>query len=486
MSTFTSLNPADGQTVASFPVMDERSVHTVVEDARDAGRWWAQLGYAGRKSRLLKWRTVIASRMDELAGLMHREGGKPIDDAMLELTLAVEHIDWAAKHAARVLGRKAVSPGLLLSNYAASVRRVPYGVIGVIGPWNYPVFTPMGSIAYALAAGNAVVFKPSEFTPAVGQWIVESFGEVVPERPVLQLVTGYGETGAALCTSGVDKLAFTGSSVTGQKVMATCARSLTPVLVECGGKDVMIIDHDADIEAAAQAAVWGGMSNAGQTCIGTERVYAHAKVYDEVLDRISSIARGLVAGSGPDASYGPMTMPSQLDVIRRHVDDALARGGTATVGGPESVKDPYVEPVVLSGVPEDSAAVQEETFGPVLIVNKVADMDEAIERANATPFGLAAAVFSGTRGEEVVARLRCGMASINSVISFAGIPALPFGGVGASGFGRIHGEDGLREFARTQSVAKLRIPIPLVLTSFARKKWAVKLTAGAVRRRFRG
>ena len=486
MSTFASLNPASGDTVASFPVMDERSVHTVVEDAREASRWWAQLGYADRKLRLLKWRTVIASRMEELAELMHREGGKPLDDALLEITLAVEHIDWAAKHASRVLGRKAVSPGLLLSNHGASIRRVPYGVIGVIGPWNYPVFTPMGSIVYALAAGNAVVFKPSEFTPAVGQWIVESFGEVVPERPVLQLVTGYGDTGAALCTSGVDKLAFTGSSATGKKVMATCAQSLTPVLVECGGKDVMIIDHDADIEAAAQAAVWGGMSNAGQTCIGTERVYAHAKVYDEVLDRISAIARGLSTGSGPDASYGPMTMPSQLDVIRRHVDDALTRGGTASVGGRESIKDPYVEPVVLSGVPEDSAAVQEETFGPVLIVNKVADIDEAIERANATPFGLAAAVFSRTRGEEVVAQLRCGMASINSVISFAGIPALPFGGVGSSGFGRIHGEDGLREFARTQSVAKLRIPIPLVLTSFARPKWAVKFTAGAVRRRFRG
>lgn len=171
--------------------------------------------------------------------------------------------------------------------------------------------------------------------------------------------------------------------------------------------------------------------------------------------------------------------------MHRH-GTGLRRGGTATVGGRESIKDPYVEPVVLSGVPEDSAAVQEETFGPVLIVNEVADMDEAIERANATPFGLAAAVFSRSRGEEVVARLRCGMASINSVISFAGIPALPFGAVGASGFGRIHGEDGLREFARTQSVAALRIPIPLVLSSFARPEWAVKFAAGAVRRRFRG
>lgn len=484
MTTFATLNPANGDTVATFPVMGEQTVRTIVEDGRGAGRWWARLGYAERKAAMRRWRTLIASRMDELADLMHREGGKPIDDALLEITLSVEHIDWAAKHAARVLGRKSVAPGVLMSNYSASIRRVPYGVVGVIGPWNYPIFTPMGSIAYALAAGNAVVFKPSEFTPAVGQWIVESFAEVVPEHPVLQLVTGLGETGAALCASGVDKLAFTGSTATGQKVMAACARSLTPVLVECGGKDVMIIDRDADLEQAAQAAVWGGMANAGQTCVGTERVYAHADVYDEVLDRITAIARGLSAGSDPDASYGPMTMPGQLEVVRRHIDDALARGATARLGGSESVKDPYVDPVVLSGVPEDSAAVQEETFGPVLVVNKVADMDEAIQRANATSFGLAAAVFSRSRAEEVVARLRCGMASVNSVISFAAMPALPFGGVGASGFGRIHGADGLREFTRTQSVARLRVPVPLQLTSFARPKWVVRFAADVVRRRF--
>lgn len=484
--TFDSLDPASGAVVGTFPVMTAEDLREVVAEAREASRWWAQIGFRERKRRLLAWRTAIASRFDELADLVHAENGKTRDDARLESILAVDHIDWAAKHAPRTLGRRSVAPGLLSANQAASIRYVPYGVVGVIGPWNYPVFTPMGSMAYALAAGNAVVFKPSEFTPAVGQWLVERFAEIVPEQPVLQLITGLGETGSALCKTGVDKIAFTGSGGTARKVMAACAERLTPVLVECGGKDVAIVDADADLELAAQQVAWGACSNSGQTCIGTERVYAHEEIHDELLERIVAVMGTLKPGSGEAASYGPMTMPSQLDVVRRHIDAALADGGRAVLGGPESVKAPYVDPVVLVEVPEHSAAMQEETFGPVVVVNKVSSIDEAVTRANATPYGLAASVFSRTAGERIAAALRTGMVSINSVVGFASIPALPFGGVGESGFGRIHGEDGLREFARPQAVARLRVPIPLVLTSFARRPNAVRLVADMLRRRFRG
>ncbi|WP_153502862.1 aldehyde dehydrogenase family protein [Cumulibacter manganitolerans] len=484
--TFDSLDPGTGDVLATFPVCGADDVRSVVDDAREAARWWAQVGFAERRKRLLAWRSLLSGRLEELAELVHAENGKPREDAVLEIALAVEHVDWAAKHAAKTLGRRSVSPGLLSANQAASVRYLPYGVVGVIGPWNYPVFTPMGSIAYALAAGNAVVLKPSEHTPSVGEWLVRSFTAVVPEQPVLQLVTGLGETGAALCTSGVDKIAFTGSTATGRKVMAACAQTLTPVLIECGGKDVAIVDEDADLELAAQSAAWGACSNAGQTCVGTERVYVHEKVYDRVLHRMVEIMRELEPGAGEGASYGPMTMPSQIAVVRRHIDAALADGGTAVLGGPESIRPPYIGPVVLAEVPESSAAVQEETFGPVVVVNKVASMAEAAEKANATPYGLAASVFSRSRGERIAESLRTGMVSINGVLSFAGIPSLPFGGVGDSGFGRIHGEDGLREFARPQAVAKLRVPIPLVVTSFARKPYAVRLVADMLRRRFRG
>lgn len=481
-ATFDSRNPATGEVVGTFPTFGAADVRVVVDEAREAARWWGLIGFKERRSRLLAWRTLILDRIDELAELMHSEVGKPREDATLEAGLAVAHIDWAAKNAAKVLGRRGVSSGLLMANHAASVRYLPYGVVGVIGPWNYPVFTPLGSIVYALAAGNAVVFKPSELSPTVGEWLVATFAEIVPEQHVLQLVTGAGPTGAALCASGVDKLAFTGSSATGRRVMAACAETLTPVIMECGGKDVAIVDADADLELAAQSMAWAGCANAGQTCIGTERVYVHEDVYDQVLHRLVEIGRDLEPGIDADSPYGPMTLPSQLDVVRRHIDAAIADGGRAVLGGPESVRAPYVDPVVLTDVPETSVAMTEETFGPVIVVNKVSSMDEAVRRANASSYGLSAAVFSRSRGEEVAERLRTGMVAVNSVISFAGIPALPFGGVGESGFGRIHGPDGLREFARSQAIAKLLIPIPIVVTSFARKPNVVRLFVDILRR----
>jgi acyl-CoA reductase-like NAD-dependent aldehyde dehydrogenase len=466
--TFDSLNPATDEVVGTYPVHTADDVAAAVVRARDAAKWWADLGFSGRAERLQRWKGVITRRAAQLAEVVHAETGKPHADAMLEIVLAIDHTAWAAKHAPKVLGRKRRPAGLLMSNHAASVEFQPLGVVGVIGPWNYPVFTPMGSIAYALAAGNAVVFKPSEYTPGVGRWLADSFAEVVPERPVFQLITGYGETGAALCRSGVDKLAFTGSPGTGKKIMAACAETLTPVLIEAGGKDALLVDADADLDAAADAAVWGGMSNAGQTCVGVERVYVHERVYDDFVAKVVKIAKDVRAGDDPEANIGPITMPGQLKIIQRHIQDALARGGRALVGGKDAVGDKFVQPTVLVDVPEDSEAVREETFGPTLTIAKVADMDEAITKANDTKYGLASTVFSKRRGMELAQRLRAGMTSVNSVISFAGIPSLPFGGVGESGFGRIHGPEGLKEFTRPKAIARQRFKAPLVLTTFSR------------------
>ena len=474
VDTFESVNPATGEPVGRFAIHEADAVRATVERARPAARWWAGLGFDGRAERLKAWRATIANRSAELAELIHREGGKPVADALIELSITVEHLHWAPANARRVLGRRKVRPGLVVANVAATLEYQPYGVIGVIGPWNYPVFTPMGSIVYALAAGNAVVFKPSEYTPAVGAWLVATFAEAVPEQPVLQLVTGGGPTGAALCAAGVDKIAFTGSTATARKIMAACAQTLTPVLMECGGKDAMIVDSDADVDAAATAALWGGMANAGQTCIGIERVYAVDAVYDRFVAALTAKAGTLRPGEDRGASYGPATMPSQLEVIQRHVDDALARGGRAVVGGADSVRPPYAHPVVLVDVPEDSLAVREETFGPTLTVTRVADADEAVEKANATAYGLGASVFGKERADDIARRVRSGMASINSALSFAGVAALPFGGVGDSGFGRIHGDDGLREFARAKAVTRQRFPMPLDITRFDRRPWTVK------------
>lgn len=464
-ATFDSLDPATGEVVGTHPVHDAAHVAGVVDRARIEASWWEGIGFDGRKERLIAWQKHLVQHMDELVALMHRENGKPYGDAALEVTLAIDHLHWAAGHAEKVLRRRRVSSGLLMANQSASVAYRPFGVVGVIGPWNYPVFTPMGSIAYALAAGNAVVFKPSEYTPGIGEWLARSFLEAVG-RPVLQVVTGFGETGGALCASGVGKIAFTGSPGTARRVMAACAETLTPVLMEAGGKDAMIVDEDADLTAAADATIWGAAANAGQTCAGVERVYVHERVYDRFLDELTEQAKGLAAE--PGGQLGPITMPSQIDIIRRHIDHAIACGGRAVVGGPDAVGDRFVQPTVLVDVPDSCPAVTEETFGPTVTVTKVRDMQEAVAKANGTTYGLGSTVFGKARAVETAQQLRAGMTAINGVLSFAGVPSLPFGGIGESGFGRIHGPDGLKEFTYTHAIARQRFKPALALTTFRR------------------
>lgn len=464
--TFESLNPANGDVVGVYPIASKAEVDAAVERAHEAAQWWGGLSFGEREEYLLTWRSVMTRRIAQLAQVSHLETGKPHGDAQLEIVLAIDHIAWAAKHAKKTLGSHKVKSGLLMANQASTVEYHPLGVVGVIGPWNYPVFTPCGSIAYALAAGNAVVFKPSEYTPGVGQWLADTFTEVVGGRPVFQVVTGLGETGAALCTSSVNKLAFTGSGATGKKVMAACADNLTPVIIEAGGKDSLIVDEDADLAKAAEAALWSGMANAGQTCIGTERVYVHEKVFDKFVAEITEQAKDLAAG--PGALIGPITMPSQIGIIKSHIDDAIAKGATIVKGGSDAVGERFVQPTILTHVPEDSTEITEETFGPTLAINPVKSMDEAIELTNATKYGLAGSVFSKKNGVDIARRIRSGMTSVNSVTAFAGVPALPFGGVGESGFGRIHGADGLKEFTYAKSITRQRMKPLMMLTSFAR------------------
>ena len=481
---FDSLDPATGEVVASYPMMGAAEVAAAVERARVAAAWWSELGFAERGRRLKALRGLIAKRQDELLALMSRENGKPTADALIEVVLVMDHLGWLADRTEKALGPRKVRSTLMLANHEAVLEYKPLGVIGVIGPWNYPLFTPAGSILYALSAGNAVVFKPSEFTPGVGVWLADAVAEVVPEHPVLQVVTGKGETGRALCLAGVDKIAFTGSAATGKKIMATCAETLTPVLLELGGKDAMIVTEDADVPAAARAAVWGALSNAGQTCIGIERAYVADPVYDRFVEEVRSRAVGLVAGTGDKADYGPITMPAQIDVIRRHLDDAFARGARAVVGGPESIRPPYVDPVVLVDVPDDALVMREETFGPVLPITRVADADEAVRKANDTAFGLGGAVYGGAAAKEIAGRLRSGMTSVNSVLAFAGIPELPFGGVGESGFGRIHGEDGLKEFTRAKAITHKRYGIPFEMMVFDRPSYLPGLLRRVLKLRY--
>ena len=459
-----SYAPSTGEEVGRYPDTSPEMIQQLVARAKVGAENWSAIGFKGRKGILRKWAAYIAANIDELANLVSKETGKPTSDAMLEVALAIDHLSWAAKNAERYLKNSYRSPGLLMANMSTHVEHVPLGVVGVIGPWNYPVFTPIGSIGYALAAGNAVVFKPSEYTPGVGHWLGESFNHVAPGINALFVATGGPETGKALAESAVNKIAFTGSTRTGKKVAASCATNLTPVLMECGGKDAAIIDIDADINRAAEAVLWGAMANAGQTCIGMERVYVHAQVADKFISEIGRLAATVVAGK----SYGAATMPAQLAIIDAHIKDAASKGATFIIGSADSVVPPYTNPTIMTNVPENSSAMTEETFGPTLAINRVNSMGEAIALTNASRYGLGASVWSKRNGKSIASQLQCGMVSVNSVMSFTASPTMPFGGIKDSGYGRIQGPEGLREFTYCRAVVRTRFNLPLNLTSLNR------------------
>ena len=467
-SHFPSVSPVTGKEIGQFPNMSREEVDAAVATARTASPAWVGLGYAGRKKVLRSWASLLTKRIDEIGQLIADETGKPLSDAILEASLAIEQLSWAANKAESILGDQKRPSGLLMFNMSAKVQRSPYGVVGVIGPWNYPMFTPMGSIAYALAAGNTVVFKPSEYTPAVGDWLAKSFAEIAPFAGIFTTVTGLPDTGRALTESAVNKISFTGSTRTAKKVAAAAAERMVPVVLECGGKDPVIVAADADIDLAAEYALWSAMANAGQSCIGAERVYVMESVAEKFIASITAQAKKIHEGK----SYGPATMPFQLAVIQGHINDAAAKGAKFAVGGVDSVHDGMVAPTIMIDVPEDSTAMIEETFGPTLAVNRVSSMAEAIRLSNASSYGLAAAVFSKRDGESIAQQLQCGMVSINSVFSFAAVSSVPFGGVKDSGYGRIHGNEGLLEFTYPRTVVSTRFAIPLAFTTFKRTKFA--------------
>jgi len=466
--TFNSFNQSNGEVVGRYPIFTSKEVGAVVAQAREASQGWVQLGFNGRKKTLLAWSSYIINNIEQIAELISLETGKPLSDSRLEVSNAVNHIGWAARHAEDIMRTSHRAPGALMANMSATVERSPLGVVGVIGPWNYPIFTPIGSIAYALAAGNTVVFKPSEYTPGVGMWMAESFNAIAPFAGIFTTITGMAETGNALCTSAINKLSFTGSTRTAKLVAAACATQMTPVVLECGGKDPVIVASDANLDHAVDATIWSAMANAGQSCIGAERVYVDERVADIFIEKAIALASTLTAGAPGEGNYGASTMPSQIGVITSHVKAAIKDGGKFAYGSMKSIQEPFVQPVILVDVPENSTAVREETFGPIIIINRVKSMKEAIALSNDSRYGLGANIWSKRQGKKIASQLHCGMVAINSTFSFAAISSVPFGGVKDSGYGRIHGPEGLLEYTYTRTVVRTRINLPLKILSFKR------------------
>jgi acyl-CoA reductase-like NAD-dependent aldehyde dehydrogenase len=443
-----------------------------VERAREAHLSWGSLSPAAREPHLRALRRTISRSADRIADVVCGETGKSRADAVLAEALhAAAHADWCARHAAGVLAPRKASPWPLYSK-AAWVEYQPRGVAAVISPWNYPFLLPFLASASALAAGCAVVLKPSEVTPASGALVGELVAEAGLPDGVVQVLHGGPEAGSALVRAGVDLVAVTGSTATGRKVAALAAECLLPVIMELGGKDPMIVLEDADLRRAARAAVWGACFNAGQSCVAVERVYVVDTVHDRFVAELEHAFASVRAGDGGTRDVGPISHSPQLEVIASQVADAVARGAQLRRGGHRTgAGGRWFEPTLLTGVDHTMAVMREETFGPVVPVMRAPDEEAAVRLANDSPFGLHASLWTAdpARARRVASRLRAGAVAINDCLVNYAMPGLPFGGVAASGYGRQGGAEGLRAYCYTRSVTWSRITPRRELQWFPRR-----------------
>jgi acyl-CoA reductase-like NAD-dependent aldehyde dehydrogenase len=475
-------NPATGEVIGTVADMTAEQVAQLAARGRVAQPGWEALGFEGRGRVLRRAQKWVIDNADRIIDTIVSETGKTYEDAQLaEVSYAASSFGFWARNAEGYLADEHVrtsSPFVkgrkLISRYK------PLGLIGVIGPWNYPLTNSFGDCIPALAAGNSVILKPSEITPMTSLLMAEGLRDCGLPDGVYQVATGRGETGTALIDE-VDMIMFTGSTRTGKKVMERAAQTLIPISLELGGKDPMIVLADADIERAANCAAYYSMQNAGQTCISVERVYAEAPIYDQFVASVAGKVRALREGvpAGPaSVDVGSLTFPPQLDVVDAHVKDAVAKGARILTGGRRG-EGPglFYEPTVLVDVDHTMTCMTEETFGPTLPIMKVGDVDEAVRLANDSPYGLAASVFSKdvAKGEAVARRIESGAVCVNDVMLNYSALELPMGGWKASGLGSRHGANGIRKYCAQQSILVTRFALKHDVHMFPYKRRTTKL-----------
>jgi acyl-CoA reductase-like NAD-dependent aldehyde dehydrogenase len=483
-------NPATGELVGSVQLSSPDDVAVLAARARRAQSRWEAAGVGSRERVFRRAQRWLHDNGTRVSDTIRVETGKTYEDAQLELSVAARSFGFWAGHARKYLADERIrSPSPLTLGKRIVVRYVPFGVVGVIGPWNYPLVNGFCDCIPALMAGNAVLHKPSELTPLTAGLAAEMLRECGAPEDVFLVATGDGSAGEALIDE-VDFVMFTGSSATGRKVMERASRTLTPVSLELGGKDPMIVLRDANLKRAANNAVYSSMNNSGQICISIERVYVEQPVYDEfveaVLAKAGALRQGPPAGPG-SVEVGAMTSPAQVEIVDAHVKDAVAKGGRVLVGGARG-EGQFYEPTVLVDVDHTMRCMTEETFGPLLPIMKVADADEAVRLANDSPYGLQAAVFTRDleRGEQIARRIEAGACCVNDAqVNFMAFEA-PMGGWKGSGVGSRHGPGGIRKYCRQQTVLVNRFVLDSEMYMFPYAPWRSRVSAAALGLVYRG
>jgi acyl-CoA reductase-like NAD-dependent aldehyde dehydrogenase len=455
-----SRDPATGEVWRRFESADVTAVHAALAASRAAQRHWAGESVAHRARMVERFRRVLFARRHEVADVIRRENGKPEAEAMAtEVMTTLDLARFFARHAPHVLADQHPIPGniALFLRKRMTVRHEPHGVVAVISPWNYPFMLAAGLVLPALIAGNGVLFKPSEFSPSSGLLLTELLAEAGVPAGLLQLLPGDGLTGAAVVSSGVDKVFFIGSAATGKKIAVSCATRLVECVLELGGSDPAIVLADADLDTAASGIAWGRFSNAGQTCIAPKRVLVEDAVFDAFMVKLAARVHALRVGPGssPTTDVGPVIGPGQKAVLRSQLDDAIARGAkVAAQGVLAGAEGDFFPPTLLVDVTADMKVMKEETFGPLLPILRVRDVEDAVRIANETGFGLSASIWTRDTkaAQRLAARIDSGTVVINDTSIAAGIAELSYGGVKESGFGHSHGTAGLLSCARTRAV----------------------------------
>lgn len=451
-----SYNPANGAEIGRVKNMSAEDVRVAVAKSRAAFQTWRETSFAERKRLIMKAREIILSEIDEIARLISDESGKPIAEALsMEIAPVLDLMQYFAKNAEKILKPRKVNIGLYATlGRTSKIVYQPLGIVGIIPAWNYPFSIPLGEAAMALMAGNTVIIKPSELTPFVGLKIGEIFRKAGLQEFVVQIVTGDGTTGAALVDSAPDKIMFTGSVATGKKIAESAAKNLTSVVLELGGKDAMIVFADANLELAAQGAVWGAFCNSGQSCSSVERLYVEESIAEALTGRIVEKTRQLKQGASSDETIdiGAMSSPKQLEIVKNHVADFERDGAKILIGGKSN--NLFFEPTVISGATNEMRSMQEETFGPTLPIATFKTEEEAIRLANDSEFGLTASVWTRdlARGKRVAEKIEAGSVCVNEVLYTHGIGQTPWGGFKNSGRGRTHGIEGLMELVQPQHI----------------------------------